>query len=86
MLNFCEPAGIPVTASRRPLSCAMVHAGDMRRSEDEFSEVISRGTSAADIAADMVGSVVGRTWSRYYTGSGGWVDSGSGAVSDFVDG
>jgi hypothetical protein len=48
ILSCCELAGMPVTGSSRALSCVIVHAGLMRRSDDEFSEVISRGTSVAE--------------------------------------
>lgn len=41
------PAGIPVIGSRRDLSTAMLHDGLMRRSDDEFGELMSNGTSAA---------------------------------------
>ena len=33
--------------SRRALSCAMDHDGDIRRSDDEFGELMRSGTSAA---------------------------------------
>jgi hypothetical protein len=39
-------AGTPVMGSRRVLRWAMDHEGEMRRSEDELGEVMSRGTSA----------------------------------------
>ena len=44
-LNLWHVAGTPVTGSRRPLSWAMVQDGEMRRSEAEFSETMSRGMS-----------------------------------------
>ena len=57
-LSPWQLAGIPVTGSKRPLSWAMVQDGDMRRSEEEFSETISIGTSAAEpmvaMSRDMV--------------------------------
>lgn len=46
-------AGIPVMGSRRVFNCAMVHAGEILRSEDEFGEEIRRGTSAA-LCKDML--------------------------------
>ena len=46
-------AGTPVMGSRRVLRCAMDHEGEMRRSEDEFGEVMSRGTSA-ELWRDML--------------------------------
>jgi hypothetical protein len=38
---------MPVTGSSFAFSCPIVHEGVMRRSEDEFSEVIRRGISPA---------------------------------------
>tara|TARA_R110002003_G_scaffold141_13_gene12971 strand:- start:8084 stop:8266 length:183 start_codon:yes stop_codon:yes gene_type:complete len=32
--------------SRRDLRCAIVHDGEIRRSDDEFGELMMRGTSA----------------------------------------
>lgn len=40
-------AGMPVMGSRRVFSCAMLHAGEILRSDDEFADAIIRGTSAA---------------------------------------
>jgi hypothetical protein len=39
--------------SSRALKCAMLHDGEMRRSLEAFSDVISRGMSAA-VAADII--------------------------------
>ncbi len=45
--NCCEPDGMPVMGSRRVLRCAMVHEGEMRRSDEELGDTIWRGTSGA---------------------------------------
>lgn len=39
--------------SRRPLRCEIDQAGDIRRSDAEFSERIRRGTSCAEFMADV---------------------------------
>ena len=52
-LSRWQVAGIPVMGSRRPLKCAMDHEGVMRRSEDEFSDTISRGISEAVVMAEF---------------------------------
>jgi len=46
-VSFCDDAGMPVIGSRRVLKCAMLHDGVIRRSDDEFGEVMRRGMSAA---------------------------------------
>jgi len=65
-MGSCEPtrsescwqlAGTPVMGSRRVFRCAMVHEGDMRRSDDELAELMIRGTSAA-ASIDMSAVVV----------------------------
>lgn len=55
-LSLCWLAGTPVMGSRRALSWEMDHEGVIRRSEDEFSDVISRGMSAAVVAMMCGGS------------------------------
>lgn len=44
-LRRWHEAGMPVMGSRRPLSVATLHAGDTRRSEEEVSDLTSKGTS-----------------------------------------
>jgi hypothetical protein len=41
--------------SKRDLRWAIVHDGEMRRSDEEFGEVMMRGTSAA-LCKDMLAS------------------------------
>lgn len=41
-----EEGGMPVIGSSLTLSSDMVHEGVIRRSEDEFSEITCKGTSA----------------------------------------
>lgn len=45
---------MPVIGSSRVLNCEIVQAGEMRRSEDEFTEVMSMGISAA-VSKDIFG-------------------------------
>ena len=59
-LSLWQLAGIPVIGSRRLFKCAMVHDGDTRRSEDAFSDVMSKGTSAAVLAMVIANGVL--TW------------------------
>lgn len=47
---------MPVIGSSLALSCVMVQDGLIRRSDEEFSEAISRGTSSAVV---MVSDVLG---------------------------
>jgi hypothetical protein len=61
-------AGTPVMGSRRVLRWAMDHEGEMRRSEDELGEVMSRGTSA-------------ELW-RAMMEVNGWVDEGGGSTCE----
>ena len=49
-MSFCDEGGMPVTGSSFALSCAIVHDGVMRRSEEEAVEVISRGISRAVVS------------------------------------
>lgn len=60
--------------SRRPLSVAMVHAGDTRRSEEEVSDLTSKGTSCDVVAmlGDRVESLAGRdlSWVSSWDGFG----------------
>ena len=56
-------AGMPVMGSRRVFSCAMLHAGEILRSDDEFADAIIRGTSAA-LCRDMLVSERLRWWPR----------------------
>ena len=58
-------AGTPVIGSRRVLRWAMDHEGEMRRSEDELDEVMSRGTSA-ELWRDML-----EVWRGGEVGGGG---------------
>jgi len=53
-LNLWQLAGMPVIGSRRPLSWDTDHDGVIRRSEDEFSEVISKGISGAVAMFDVL--------------------------------
>lgn len=46
-MSCWQLAGMPVMGSRRVLSWAMDHEGEMRRSDDVLAEQTSRGTSAA---------------------------------------
>jgi len=39
--------------SRRDLRCAIVHDGEIRRSDEELGELMMRGTSAA-VCSDML--------------------------------
>ena len=50
-INLWQLAGIPVIGSSLPFSCDMVHDGDIRRSDEAFSEEINRGISAELVAA-----------------------------------
>lgn len=45
---------MPVIGSRRVLNCEIVQAGEIRRSDDEFTEVMSIGISAA-VSRDIFG-------------------------------
>lgn len=54
-LRRWHEAGMPVMGSRRPLRVAIVHAGDTRRSEDEVSDLTSKGTSCV-VAEAILGS------------------------------
>jgi hypothetical protein len=49
--------------SRRDLRCAMVHDGEMRRSDEELGELTSRGTSAT-LWRDMMAleRLICRSW------------------------
>ena len=53
-LSCWQLAGIPVTGSSLPLSCAIVQEGDIRRSEEELSEIISVAMSAAEPMVAML--------------------------------
>ena len=39
-VSLCDNGGMPVTGSSFAFSCPMVHEGVIRRSDEEFSEVI----------------------------------------------
>lgn len=56
-LRRWHEAGMPVMGSRRPLSVAIVHAGDTRRSEEEVSDRTSKGTSCDVEAILEIGRV-----------------------------
>jgi hypothetical protein len=55
-VSFCDRGGMPVTGSSFAFSWPIVHDGVIRRSEDEFSEVIWRGMSPAVCMLIFVGS------------------------------
>jgi hypothetical protein len=48
--------------SRRVLRWAMVHEGEMRRSDDELAELMIRGTSAAARRDMTVGALADQPW------------------------
>lgn len=51
---------MPVIGSSLSLRCAIVHDGEIRRSDRAFSEATKRGMSAADMAAMVRWFVVRR--------------------------
>lgn len=49
-VSLCEDAGTPVMGSSFVLSCAILHDGEIRRSDWALSEIINNGMSGADMA------------------------------------
>lgn len=56
-LRRWQDGGMPVIGSRRVFSWAIVQAGEMRRSDDDVSERINRGTSLAVCSPAIVNEV-----------------------------
>lgn len=68
-VSLCEDGGIPVTGSSLIFSCAIVHEGVMRLSDEDAGEVTSSGMSlvvskAGDILAPLGGGWEAKSSSR----------------------